>query len=222
VRARALRLEMMSSGRQGASPPTRQRGVDVRAARNELVAALGAFVDRAIDRVLLTGERVSSAAEGKRLLATRTEAEARAERIQRLVVAGTPVVRRLARGARFTRVPWVMVASSSIAIGIVFRTGVRELQVLASLVAQRLEQETGVPAEPALVKKVTIGLYLNPKRIPDLADTRLHLGRLIRRWVLSGAFGRNTSSRAQRALEAAERLDATELSARWAATHPTR
>ena len=112
-----------------------------------------------------------------------------------------------------------MVASSSIAIGIAFRTGVRELQVLAALVAQRLEQATGAPAEPALVKKLTIGLYLNPKRTPDLNDETLPLGRLLRRWVFSGAFGRNTSSRTLRALEAAERLDGAELSTRWAAAH---
>ena len=89
--------------------------------------------------------------------------------------------------------------------------------MLASLVAHRLEQGTGVPADPALVKKLAIDLYLNPKRAPDLADDRLHLVRLGRRWVLSGAFGRNTSKQAAKALDAAERLDAAELAARWAA-----
>jgi hypothetical protein len=93
---------------------------------------------------------------------------------------------------------------------------VRELQVLASLVANRLEQAAGAPADPALVKKLAIDLYLNPKRTPDLADDRLRLFRLTRKWVLSGALSRNTSKQALRALDAAERLDTAALSTRWA------
>jgi hypothetical protein len=124
-------------------------------------------------------------------------------------------VHRLARGARLTRVPWLMVASSAVSIGIAVRTGVRELQVLASLVAHRLEHATGAPGDPALVKKLAIDLYLNPKSTLHLADDRLRLVRLTHKWVLSGAIGRKTSKRATRALDAAERLDAAALSARW-------
>ena len=93
--------------------------------------------------------------------------------------------------------------------------GGRELQVLASLVAYRLEQATGAPSEPALVKKLAIDLYLDPKRTPHLADDRLRLLRLTRKWVLGGAIGRKSSKRATRALDAAERLDAAALAARW-------
>jgi hypothetical protein len=121
----------------------------------------------------------------------------------------------VARGARFTRLPWAMIASSSVSIGLTVRTGVRELQVLASLVAYRLEQATGVPSDPRLVKKVAIDLYLDPKRVPDVTDDRLRLVRLTRKWVLLGAFGRKTSKRAYRALDAAEKLDAKELAARF-------
>jgi len=124
-----------------------------------------------------------------------------------------PLVRMAARGARFTRAPWVMVASSVLTTGVAVRTGVRELQVLASLIAHRIEQTAGAPADPALVRKLAIDLYLHPKRPPDLTDDGLHLVRLSRRWVLSGAFGRNTSKRAERALDAAERLDAATLAA---------
>ena len=100
-----------------------------------------------------------------------------------------------------------MVASSSVSIGIAVRAGVRELQLLASLVAYRLEQATGAPPDPALVKRVAIDLYLHPKRAPDLTDDKLRLVRLTRTWVLRGAFGRNTSRRAAQALEAAEKLN---------------
>src|SRR5215510_756406 len=159
----------------------------------------------------------ATAAEGRRRLAGQAETEAFAEDIQRVVVLAVPVVRTLARGARWTRVPWLMVVSSAISIGVAVRTGVRELQVLASLVAYRLEQTTGAPGDPALVEKLAIDLYLNPKRTPRLADDKLRVVRLTRKWVLSGVFGRKTSKRASKALDAAERLDAASLSARWAA-----
>jgi hypothetical protein len=165
--------------------------------------------------VLLTDERVTSASEAKRLLAGEADTEALADNIQRVVVLAVPVVRMLARGARVSRVPWVMVASSSVSIGIAVRTGVRELQLLASLVAYRLEQSTGTPADPALVKKVAIDLYLHPNRAPDPADDRLRLLRLTRTWVLRGAFGRKTAKRAAKALETAEKLDVQELASRW-------
>jgi hypothetical protein len=109
-----------------------------------------------------------------------------------------------------------MIASSTVSIGLTVRTGVRELQVLASLVAYRLEQATGVRSDPSLVKKVAIDLYLNPRRAPDPTENRLRLVRLTRKWVLLGAFGRKTSKRAAKALDAAEKLDAKELASRWA------
>ena len=196
-------------------------GAGTRKASDALVDAVGGLADHAIDRMLLRGERVTSAAQGRRLLAGEADTEAIADNIQRVVVLAVPVIRILARGARFTRVPWVMAASSSVAIGVAVRTGVRELQVLASLVAHRLEQ-AGVPSDSALVKKLAIDLYLDPKRTPNLSDDRLRLVRLTRKWVLGGAFGRKTSKRAARALDAAERFDAAALSARWAAVNPRR
>jgi len=185
-----------------------------RKALGALVESVGALTDSAIDRVLLTDERVTSASEAKRLLAGEADTEALADKIQRVVVLAVPVARMLARGARVSRVPWVMVASSSVSIGIAVRAGVRELQLLASLVAYRLEQATGAPADPTLVKKVAIDLYLHPKRAPDPTDDKLRLLRLTRMWLLRGAFGRNTSKRAAKALDAAEKLDGKHLAAR--------
>ena len=182
-----------------------------------LVEAVGSLADAAIDRVLLTGERVPSAAEGRRLLAGEAETEALADNIQRVVVLAVPVVRALARGARLTRVPWVMIASTTVSVGIAIRAGVRELQVIAALVAFRLEAANGLPADPALVKRLAVELYLDPKHAPDLDGDRLRIVRLTRKWVVSGAFGRNTSKQAVKALDAAEKLDARANLARWAA-----
>jgi hypothetical protein len=108
-----------------------------------------------------------------------------------------------------------MIASSSVSVGIAVRTGVREIQVLSSLIAHRIEQATGAPADPRLVEKVAVDLYLDPKRKPDLTNDRLRLVRLTRKWVLLGAFGRTTSKRAGKALDAADKLDGGEVAARW-------
>ena len=184
--------------------------------------AVRRLASKAIDRMLLTNERVTSAAEGKRLLAGQANTEALAGDIQRVVVLAVPVVRTLARGARLTRVPWMMIASSAVSIGVGVRAGVWELQVLASLIAHRLEQATGAPSDPLLVEKLAIDVYLDPKRTPQLADDTLRLVRLTRKWVLSGVLGRKTSKRATKALDAAEQLDAAALCARWAVVRQRR
>jgi hypothetical protein len=180
-----------------------------------LVDAVGRLVDAAVARVLLSDDRVTSAADGKRRLSGESGTEELADKVQRVVLLATPIVRVAARGAKVTRLPWAMIASSSVAVGIAVRTGVREIQVLSSLVAFRIEQATGEPADPQLVEKVAVDLYLHPKRKLDLTDDRLRLVRLTRKWVLLGAFGRTTSKRAGKALEAADKLDGGELAARW-------
>jgi hypothetical protein len=181
-----------------------------------LVDAVGPLVKAAVGHVLLSDDRVTSAAEGKLRLSGQAETEELADKVQRVVVLATPVVRIVARGAKFTRLPWAMIASSSVSVAIAVRSGVREIQVLSSLVAHRIEQATGQPADPQLVEKVAVDLYLDPKRKPDLTDDRLRLVRLTRKWVLLGAFGRTTSKRADKALEAADKLDGSDLAARWA------
>lgn len=180
-----------------------------------LLRALVALYDGVIDRLLLTDERVLSAAEGKRLLADDDDTEELADRIQRVAVVAVPILRALARGARFTKVPWLLVGSTAASTGMTLRAGVRELRVLGSLVAHRLEEATGRPADPAFVKKLTLELYLSPRRSPDLSDGRLPLVRLVRRWLLKGAIGRDTRKAADRALDAAERLDMALMRERW-------
>jgi hypothetical protein len=193
----------------------KKAGTDASRAGASLVGAVGRLVNRAVDEVLLGDKQVTSAAEARRLLAGDVQGEALAEDIQRVVVLAVPVMRALARGARFVKLPWVIVASSALSVGVAVRTGVREIQVLSALVAHRLELETGAPADPALVKKAALDLYLHPKRKLRPTDEKLHLVRLTRKWVLSGIFGRPTAKRAHRALAAAERLDPAALAASW-------
>ena len=89
---RSLRNRATSAGRGV--------GANARKSSDALVAAVGALADQAIDRVLLGDERVTSAAEGKRLLAGKADTQALTENIQRVVALAVPVVRMLARGAR--------------------------------------------------------------------------------------------------------------------------
>jgi hypothetical protein len=172
-----------------------------------LVDAISSLYEHTIDRLLLSPDRVVSASDGKRLLATDDGSEVMADQLQRVVVLAVPVVRTVARGARFTRVPWVLVATTAFSIASTLRAGVREVQVLGSLIAHRLEQATGRPADSALVKRLALELYLSPKRKPPTADRPLPLRRLLQRWLFKGAFGRDTRRAASKALDAADRLD---------------
>lgn len=190
-------------------------GTDARRASRALVRAVSDLVGKAIDQVLLSDKRVRSASEARELLKRDEQAEALTGEIQRVVALAVPLLRALARGARVMKVPWVFVASTTLSIGVAVRSGVREIQALSSLIAHRVEQATGAPADPALVKKLTVDLYLHPRRTPNLNNERVRVVRLTRKWLLRGAFGRKTERRASRAFEAAERIDAAALAAEW-------
>ena len=180
--------------------------------------AAGDVVHQAFERLLSSDVDVTSAAEAKRLLADNEDTEQVTDAIQRFVAIATPVVRIALRGARFTRVPWVLVVTSTLSIGVTVRNGVRELQAIAALLAHRFEQETASPPDPALLRKLTLELYLKPRRTPDASDLGLPLARLARRWIVSGALGRNTQKKTEKALDAAERLDLASVARR---AHPT-
>jgi hypothetical protein len=173
--------------------------------------AAGDVVHQAFERMLSSDVRVTTAADAKRLLADHEDTEELTDAIQRFVAIATPVARIALRGARFTRVPWVLLVSSAVSIGVTVRNGVRELQAIAALLAHRFEQETGAPPDPALLRKLALELYLKPRRTPDVSDLGLPLARLARRWIVSGALGRNTRGKTEKALDAAERLDVGSL-----------
>lgn len=210
---RAERARAMVAGRSVRAG--RKAGTDARRASAALFRAVSDLASKAVDQVLLGDERVGSAADARQLLQRDEQVEALAGEIQRVVALAVVVLRRLARGARVMRVPWVFVASTTLSIGIAVRSGVKEIQALSSLVAHRLEQATGAPADPALVKKLAIDLYLRPRRTPNLDNDRVRIVRLTRKWLIGGAFGRKTERRASRAFEAAERIDAAALAAEW-------
>ena len=172
-----------------------------------LVDAVASLYDEAIRRLLSGSYRVTSAAEGKRLLDAEDTTEAMADHVQRVVVIAVPVVRTLARGARFTRVPWVLVATTAFSIASTLKAGIREVQTIGALLRHRLETETGRPADPDLVHRLALELYLSPRKQPAAEPRPLPMRRLVQRWIFKGAFGRDTRKAAGKALDAAERLD---------------
>ncbi len=172
-----------------------------------LVDAIGSLYDDAIRRVLSGSYRVTSAADGKRLLTAEDTTEAMADHVQRVVMLAVPIVRTLARGARFTRIPWVLVATTAFSIGSTLKAGIREVQTIGSLLTYRIEEATGRPADPDLVQRLALELYLSPRRTPARTERPLPLRRLLQKWLFKGAFGRDTRRAAEKALVAAERLD---------------
>ena len=186
---------------------TEESASALRALPRDLERSAEDVVRQAFDRLLSSDTRVTTAAQAKRLLADQEDTEELTDAIQRFVGIATPIVRVALRGARFTRIPWVLIASSAISIGVTVRNGVRELQAIAALLTHHFEEKTGAPPDPALLQKLTLELYLDPRRTPDLGDLDLPLARLGRRWIVSGAFGRNTRRKTHKALDAAERLD---------------
>ena len=114
-RAARLRAHATSAGKQA--------GAATQNAGSALVEAVGNLADAAVDHVLLTGKRVTSAAEGKQLLAGGADMEALADKVQRVVVLAVPVIRVLIRSARFSRMPWAILAASTVSAGIAVRTG---------------------------------------------------------------------------------------------------
>jgi hypothetical protein len=192
---------------------TEEKTTSLLAIPRTLERAAGEVVHQAFERLLSSDIDVTTAAEAKRLLAEHEDTEEMTDAIQRFVAIATPVARIALRGVRFTRVPWVLVASSAVSIGVTVRNGVRELQALAALLAHRFEQETGEQPNPALLQKLTLELYLRPRRTPDVSNLGLPLARLSRRWIVSGALGRNTRGKTEKALDAAERLDIGSLAA---------
>jgi hypothetical protein len=191
--------------------PTEENAGTLLTISRVLERSAGSVVYQAFDRLLSSNIRVTTAAEARRLLADQEDTEELTDAIQRFVAIATPIVRIALRGARFTRVPWVLVASSAVSIGVTVRSGVREVQAIAALLAHRFEEEMGAPPDSALLQKLTLELYLKPRRTPDVSDLRLPLVRLARRWIVSGAFGRNTRGKTEQALHAAERLDVSSV-----------
>ncbi len=183
-------------------------------AASTLTRAVGSLYDRAIDRVLARPYEVMTADEARAVLddPDAIDVSALADQIQQIAIVVTPLLRRAGAfrkvpGVR--RVPWIF---SLVTLGNVTRSirqGVREIQIIGSYLAARLQAATGKAPDPALVKRLTVQVYLAPSRQLDLTETdqRAAAGKLLQRWLINGLLGRTSNKAAVRAIGAIERLD---------------
>ena len=179
--------------------------------------AVGSLYDRAIDRVLARPYQVTTADDARALLddPDSIDVSAFADQIQQVAIIAIPLVRRLGAFRRVPgvkKVPWVLSIITVANVTRSIRQGVREVQVVGSYLAARLQATTGQPPDPELVKRLTVQLYLSPSRQPDTSITAgVPSGRLLRRWLTYGLVGRTTNKVAVRAVGAVERLDVASL-----------
>jgi hypothetical protein len=153
------------------------------------------------------------------------------------VAAATPLARRVMRLAGTsskvaTKAPLpssrmlkVGIASIPIALRLTTtsRRGVRELQLLSSYVISRLRAAGVVPAR-GFVRALTLSLYVDPARRPNLAVSGSRsAGAVTRQWMLRALGGDAETAiraRVRRQTEALDRLDLVALAADWGRGRP--
>jgi hypothetical protein len=211
-------------------PLTRWR--DFPARLNERARAL---VDGALDRVFDEPFDVRSADELERLVVEGPIGNGpgpAATSLGAFVATATPLARRALRFAGTsskvaTKAPLpssrmikVGIASIPVALRLstTSRRGVRELQLLSSYVIGRL-RVAGVEPERGFVRALTVALYLDPARRPNLAASGSRTaGAISRQWILRSLGGDAETAiraRVRRQVEALDRLDLPALAADW-------
>jgi hypothetical protein len=183
------------------------------------VLALGDLYDRAVDSVLIRPHEIATADEAEALARSdfAWNADALTDQVRKVALVLLPLLRRtgmVARAPGLRRVPSIAVATTVAAVSTQLWSGVKELQILAALVATRLRR-AGYEADPPLVKRLTIELYSHPERQPTLESVPTSITKMLARWAVAGVFGRNTSTRARKAYVAAEHLDLHAVMAQW-------
>jgi hypothetical protein len=175
--------------------------------------AVASLYDRAIDRVLARPYEVTTADEARAVLddPDAIDVSALADQIQQVALVAAPLVRRVSKFKRLPgvrRVPWVLSLVTLANLTRAIREGVREVQIVGSYLAARIQQATGAPPDPNLVKRLTVQVYLSPsRRLDPSQDERVRARKLLQRWLLNGFLGRTSNKAAVRAIGAIERLD---------------
>ena len=182
-------------------------------------SGLATLYDRAVDSVLIRPHEIGSAAEAIAFSETDEawNADALTDQVRKVAVTLLPLLGRagvLTRTPGLRRVPSVAVASTVGAVSTQLWSGVKDLQILAALIATRLRRG-GYVADPPLIKRLAIELYTHPDRQPTLDSVPASATVVLAKWMIAGAIGRTTSQQAHRAFAAAERLDIHALMSRW-------
>ena len=195
------------------------------------------LVDAALDRVFDEPLPVPDGNAARVLLADDrlvTDSAEVGQRLTRFAVVGAPVVLtvwrrigptarlagRVTPGGRSVRMALALVPATAALIGST-RHGVHELQVLASLLVARF-RAAGITPDRGLVRAVTLSVYLDPGRPPDL-DARVTNSStaLARRWItrtIPWWFSGDPSKKTNRRIKAIESLDLEALHRTWRAS----
>ncbi len=184
--------------------------------------AMSDLGDRVTERVMSTPHEVKSSRDAIELLAELGDGT---KAMQGILATGFVTLgTRLIKAGRFAKFPTVAVLTGTASVAASVRGGVGEVQVVGSYLATRLD-EAGIKADPEFVRRVTLEVYLNPSRNPDLSNPDdLGASRLLAYWLRhSGAIpivSRSRTERQRRAwIDAVDRLDLPALWAEWQA-HP--
>jgi hypothetical protein len=179
--------------------------------------AVGSLYDKAIDRVLARPYEVTTADEARAVLddPDAIDVSAFADQIQQVALIAAPLVRRVGKFKRVPgvkRVPWVLSLVTVANLTRSIRQGVREVQIVGSYLAARIQHATGSAPDAELVKRLTVQVYLAPtRRLDPSEDERIPARRLLQRWLLNGFLGRTSNKAAVRAVGAVERLDVARI-----------
>lgn len=106
---------------------------------------------------------------------------------------------------------------AAVELGLAARSGLRELQVLTSLLVNRLAA-AALGNEPEMVRRTILALYLEPTQRPDLAvSLGSYAPALAKRWAINAVplTGRRQSTLTRRRIEAVERARLADLVADW-------
>lgn len=176
---------------------------------------------KALDRAFTSPYEVTSYAEALRLLGSgKSQERDLVNQAQRVAALLLPIIRRtrfVARVPGLRRVPWIWSAVAAADLTKLLVDSMRDLRVLVSFLEYRFEVATGRSADPDLLKKVAVALYVDPDRPLQLADRTVRVRRVPRRLLVHALTGRSTEKRAKAAVKAADRLDPLAVTATWQA-----
>jgi hypothetical protein len=180
------------------------------------------LVQAALDRVLARPHRIETREQALALLSTEGDVQELSGQIQKVAIAATPVLRRLAKSRRIPGLRRMPAVATLITVGSVaaaLRAGVRDIQVVGSYLDSRLREATGAPPPVRMVQDLTVQIYLRPDRVP-VPGGKVRAGRLLWSWLFRAALGRDSAGRGVEAVDAVSRLEVDALGLEWWPSFP--
>ncbi len=210
----------MTNSDSAAAPSTEGAVARVRAAGTASRQRLAELIETTLNRIFDAPLDIRNGVEALRAIDPTNDAAVAQGAVRKAAEWGA--ARAVAKvGARYgSKAASRMVIPLTVAMefGLNARDGLRELQVLASLLVGRLRAE-GYPVEPELVRRTVLAVYLEPGNRPDL---RIPLHRrtlhLARRWTFNTLplTGRHQASLVRRRVDTMAGLYLSVLLEDWA------